>query len=388
MIGPPTRERRPGRGGASLSYSKPAADRRAKPNSPVALSQASRLYTSTACERVAAIGFSVRSAEAIQPPQPAIIASDWRGLERNTLRGVVTLALVNGLVLRERSVHSQGDRRWVGLPLAAVDRLRPSCGMTGSAGHRALSTPAVRDEAMIAVTLRPLPDTRTPERGCRWLAETVIGSERFEAVRRNGAAYELARVLVAAGIEDQPVEVCQEGPRGYALRWHSLRRMAQFEIRESATEPVKLIRYRGMPLARWVKGKTGGIPPESASEAPATIATAFSPPTHQGLRHACRAGQCIGIPDPTGVPQVITLSAIGAVAAPAATDLRGYGLVPIPLGRRRWQHAVDPLLHKLAVAAATFDYSRNERSGFRDPNRWRHPWQARPGTTERDEGAL
>jgi hypothetical protein len=66
---------------------------------------------------VAAIGFSVRSPEATQPPQPAIIASDWHGLERNTLRGFITLALPNG------SVHSQGDRRWVGLPLAAVDRL-------------------------------------------------------------------------------------------------------------------------------------------------------------------------------------------------------------------------------------------------------------------------
>jgi hypothetical protein len=135
---------------------------------------------------------------------------------------------------------------------------------------------------MIVVTLRPLRGTRTPERSCRWLAETVTGGKRFEAIRRNGSAYELARVLVAAGIEDQPVEVRQEGLRDCALRLGSLCRMAQFEIRESATEPVKLVRYREIPFAQWGKGETGGASSEPISEAPATVSTAFCPQPRSG----------------------------------------------------------------------------------------------------------
>jgi hypothetical protein len=46
----------------------------------------------------------------------AIVASDWVPIERNTLRGLCTLRLPSGLVLRDCSVHQQGARRWIGLP--------------------------------------------------------------------------------------------------------------------------------------------------------------------------------------------------------------------------------------------------------------------------------
>ena len=46
-----------------------------------------------------------------------IRASDWRPLERNTLRGFVTLTLEpSGLVLHDCAVHRKEDREWVGLP--------------------------------------------------------------------------------------------------------------------------------------------------------------------------------------------------------------------------------------------------------------------------------
>jgi hypothetical protein len=43
-----------------------------------------------------------------------ITASEWRPLERNTLKGFLTLP--SGLTLRECSLHEKDRRRWVGLP--------------------------------------------------------------------------------------------------------------------------------------------------------------------------------------------------------------------------------------------------------------------------------
>jgi hypothetical protein len=47
-----------------------------------------------------------------------IAASDWRPLERNTLRGFVTLTLDPiGIVIRECTLHRVADgREWIGLP--------------------------------------------------------------------------------------------------------------------------------------------------------------------------------------------------------------------------------------------------------------------------------
>jgi hypothetical protein len=46
-----------------------------------------------------------------------IAASDWRPMQRNTLRGFLTLTLQpSGFVLRECSLHENDGKRWVGLP--------------------------------------------------------------------------------------------------------------------------------------------------------------------------------------------------------------------------------------------------------------------------------
>ena len=47
-----------------------------------------------------------------------IRASDWRSMERNTLRGFVTLYLEpSGLVLNDCTLHRMPDgRQWIGLP--------------------------------------------------------------------------------------------------------------------------------------------------------------------------------------------------------------------------------------------------------------------------------
>jgi hypothetical protein len=46
-----------------------------------------------------------------------IRASDFKALERNTLRGFLTLTLEpSGLVLRDCSLHKMNEKEWIGLP--------------------------------------------------------------------------------------------------------------------------------------------------------------------------------------------------------------------------------------------------------------------------------
>jgi hypothetical protein len=52
----------------------------------------------------------------LAPRHREFVARDWRPVERNTLRGFVTLVLPNSMGVRECSYHVQGDRRWIGLP--------------------------------------------------------------------------------------------------------------------------------------------------------------------------------------------------------------------------------------------------------------------------------
>ena len=46
----------------------------------------------------------------------AFRASDWRGLERNTLRGFFRLTLPSGIQINDCTFHEKGESRWIGLP--------------------------------------------------------------------------------------------------------------------------------------------------------------------------------------------------------------------------------------------------------------------------------
>jgi hypothetical protein len=60
---------------------------------------------------------NVRSRASDKSEEAAMIASDWRPLERNTLRGFVTLHMPSGLVLRGCTLHRDAvGKEWVGLP--------------------------------------------------------------------------------------------------------------------------------------------------------------------------------------------------------------------------------------------------------------------------------
>lgn len=90
------------------------------------------------------------------------------------------------------------------------------------------------------MTQRPLKETRTPDRPCRWEATAVWRRRRYVASSRSGAAFALARLLVDAGAEDGPVEV-----GGIAYR--SLHRMAGLTVTEGRTTSVRTVPYVPFP---------------------------------------------------------------------------------------------------------------------------------------------
>src|SRR5579875_1920784 len=124
------------------------------------------------------------------------------------------------------------------------------CGPRGGARVPHEFVPAARPEredAMLVIEQRALEATRTPENSCAWLATCAIGGRRFEARSRRGAPAALARLLVAAAIPDQPVEVhALMLGRWYrpALRYRSLYALAAMTWEEGAATPLRRARYK------------------------------------------------------------------------------------------------------------------------------------------------
>lgn len=57
-------------------------------------------------------------------PKLAVEVVEWKAMERNTLRGFVTIRVpAMRLTIKDLTAHEQGDKRWVGLPgKAQIDR--------------------------------------------------------------------------------------------------------------------------------------------------------------------------------------------------------------------------------------------------------------------------
>jgi hypothetical protein len=102
----------------------------------------------------------------------------------------------------------------------------------------------------IDVTLHADEATRTPERGCRWTARaTLPDGRKFEATARTGAVHELARVLVAANVADCALAVRQAKPPlpGH-LTYAGFHKLAQYTLAESATAPLRRVKWRDPTL--------------------------------------------------------------------------------------------------------------------------------------------
>jgi hypothetical protein len=103
----------------------------------------------------------------------------------------------------------------------------------------------------IDVTLYADEATRTPERGCRWTARaTLPDGRKFGATARTGAVHELARVLVAANVADCALVVRQaKAPLPGHLTYASFHKLAQYTLAESATSPLRRVKWRDPTLA-------------------------------------------------------------------------------------------------------------------------------------------
>jgi hypothetical protein len=99
---------------------------------------------------------------------------------------------------------------------------------------------------LIVMLQRPVEETPTPERSCVYEAECEVDGRRYSARSRHGAANELARVLVSAGVPDQPVEIRQAGIKG-CMTWHSLHELARWTYHESATVTLRRVRWKPPP---------------------------------------------------------------------------------------------------------------------------------------------
>jgi hypothetical protein len=96
---------------------------------------------------------------------------------------------------------------------------------------------------MIRVHLWPLEETRTAAKGCAYMAACEIDGIPYSARSRHGAPNELARVLLAAGIPDQPMAVTHRGLKG-EMTCRSFHEAARWTYEETATKPLHRVRWR------------------------------------------------------------------------------------------------------------------------------------------------
>ena len=118
----------------------------------------------------------------------------------------------------------------------------------------------------IIVHQRPLDATRTPNKSCKWVAEAIVNGRTYTATSRMAPANDIARQLVAAGVPDAPMQVYTAGLKG-CLMWRSFYRAAERTYRESATEPVRQVRWIDPAVTRAQIG--GSTAPKQGVKAPA-----------------------------------------------------------------------------------------------------------------------
>jgi hypothetical protein len=115
----------------------------------------------------------------------------------------------------------------------------------------------------------PLEDTRTAERPCKWRAECVVDGVDYAAESRSGAPNELARRLIAAGVDPgKPVEIGYRGVAGH-MSYPSLGAAAKWTFEEGPSTPLRARVWKD-PSERLAalggKGILGGISSELESE--------------------------------------------------------------------------------------------------------------------------
>jgi hypothetical protein len=113
--------------------------------------------------------------------------------------------------------------------------------------------------SVIVIHQRIDPESRAGSRGSAWIATVIVDGVEHSARSRSGAPFELARQLIAAGVEDQPARVYTDGIKGF-ITYKSLAKMAELTIAESATKCVRTQKWReydAVEVQDRVKGNSG-----------------------------------------------------------------------------------------------------------------------------------
>src|SRR5262249_22154453 len=101
----------------------------------------------------------------------------------------------------------------------------------------------------VTVHERPLEETRTANKSCKWVAETIVNSRTYTATSRMAPANDIARQLVADGVPDAPMHVYTADLKGRMV-WRSFYRAAEFTYEEAVTKPVHMVRWRDPAVER------------------------------------------------------------------------------------------------------------------------------------------
>lgn len=132
-------------------------------------------------------------------------------------------------------------------PSSAASEPQDFCGSPGAVR-------STEDRQGINAVLRVASNSRMPEKGDAWAASCEWQEQWFEAVPRNGAANALCRVLVAAGVPDQPMRmVGTDGKPRFTVR--SIHEAARWTYKESASEPLRRVLYKEHPRAAGAEGQ-------------------------------------------------------------------------------------------------------------------------------------
>jgi hypothetical protein len=136
----------------------------------------------------------------------------------------------------------------ISAPRTSAGRVQKRRGRVRAFGARAHPPrPRRAERPVITVQCRPLPETRTSNSACAWLAECEVDGRRFNARSRHGAPNALARELVAAGIPDDALEIHFEGLAG-TMRYPSFHAAAGWTFSESASTPLRRVPFREFDL--------------------------------------------------------------------------------------------------------------------------------------------
>jgi hypothetical protein len=134
----------------------------------------------------------------------------------------------------------------------------------------------------IIVHQRPLGETRTPSKSCRWLGEAVVNGCVYTATSRMSPANEIARQLATEGMPDAPMRIYTAGLKG-CLTWRSFYRAARYTLKESAQTPLTRAPWTDMAALRAEisctihskQGVNGSAGTPIAGETPAPLKRAF-----------------------------------------------------------------------------------------------------------------